>query len=44
VLFRSGVLTAVDPEDHSATFGADMTIAYDALVVAIVMSAPIVAL
>ena len=29
-----GVLTAVDPEDHSATIGADMTIAYDALVVA----------
>ena len=29
-----GVLTAVDPEDRSATIGADMTIAYDALVVA----------
>jgi len=29
-----GVLTAVDPEDHSATIGADMTIAYDVLVVA----------
>lgn len=29
-----GALTAVDPEDHSATIGADMTIAYDAVVVA----------
>jgi sulfide:quinone oxidoreductase len=32
--FCLGTVTAVDPEDHSATIGADMTMAYDALVVA----------
>ncbi|HSD04023.1 MAG TPA: FAD-dependent oxidoreductase [Gaiellales bacterium] len=34
VALRTGALTAVDPEDHSATIAADERLGYDALVVA----------
>jgi sulfide:quinone oxidoreductase len=34
VALRTGAVTAVDPEDHSATISADERLAYDALVIA----------